>query len=242
MLYFDPESGYLRSKETQSWVFGSLLGESTHFSNGRIKQICIKPFARGWYRFIAVIAAVSGYTTFHVQSFKEGVTFGTSMFKPPADRKPKNVYAAPVQGPGLQQEVNGKLRRKTGCEILTKLTVPVYDGREGFQLGKYWNVEYDGEVTNGSTVMVLFSTKRGELAKAMKGIGNLPKGLEFGVYFQILSVVVLTGPSEQFSDTPSQEGPEAFGVDRVQIWGEVAGGEDGNEGEKEDEVIDEPLL
>ena len=118
------------------------------------------------YRFTAVIAAVSGYTTFHVQSFKGGVTFGTSMFLPPADRKPKNVYATPVQGLGLRQEVNGKLKQKTGCGVL--------------------------------------------------------------------GMVVLTGPSEQFSDTPFQEGPEAFGVDRVQIWGEVARGEDGNKDEKEE--------
>ena len=95
-----------------SWVFGSLLGESTHVSNGKIKQICIKPFAHGWHRFTGVIAAVSGYTTLHVQSSKGGVTFGTSMFSPPADRKPKNVYATPVQGPGLRREVNGKLKRR----------------------------------------------------------------------------------------------------------------------------------
>ena len=90
-------------------------------------------------------------------------------------------------------------------------------------------------------VMVLFSTKKGELAKAMKGINNLPKGIEFGFYFNVLGAVVLTGPSEQFSETPSSEGPEAFGVDKVQTWDvvedEKSEGEDGVE-----EGRDEPLL
>ena len=96
------------------------------------------------------------------------------MFLPLADRKPKNVYATPVQGLGLRQEVNGKLKRKTGCGVL--------------------------------------------------------------------GMVVLTGPCEQFGDTPFQEGLESFGVDRVQIWGEVARGEDGNKDEKEEEEIDKPVL
>ena len=39
--------------------------------------------------------------------------------------------------------------------------------------------------------MVLFSTKRGEFAKAMNGIGNSRKGSEFGVYFQILAWLFL---------------------------------------------------
>ena len=106
-LYFDTDGGYLRSKETQSWVFGSLLGETTHFSNGKIKQICVKPFAHGWHRFMAVIAAVSGFKTFHVQSFKGGVTFGTSLYQAAPEKIPKKVYAAPVQGTGLQPGANG---------------------------------------------------------------------------------------------------------------------------------------
>ena len=105
-LYFDPDTGYLGLKETQSWVFGTLLGETMHFSNGKIKQICVKPFAHGWHRFMAVIAVVSGYMTFHVQSFGGGVTFRKSLYNPPVEKKPKKVYTAPVQGLGLQQGVN----------------------------------------------------------------------------------------------------------------------------------------
>ena len=89
--------------------------------------------------------------------------------------------------------------------------------------------------------MVLFSTKKGALARAMQGIGNLPKGLEVGIYFQVLAVVVLAGPSEQFSNTPSGEGPEAFGVDEVQVWGEVEQEEEDDSG-KDEEEVDEPLL
>ena len=77
----------------------------------------------------------------------------------------------------------------------------------------------------------------------MQGIKHFPGGVEFGVYFHTLGVVVLTGPGERFSDTPSQGGSEAFEVDRVRTWGEVerVDGENGDEGEKE-EGIDEPLL
>ena len=128
--------------------------------------------------------------------------------------------------------------------LLIKSLVPVYDGREGLQLGKYWEKEYTGEVARGSTVMVLFSMKKGELAKAMQEVKNLPGGVGFGIYFQILGAVVLGGPSEQFSKASLQEGPEAFGVNNIQVWGEVeqeeAGG--GSDGDNEEEEVDEPVL
>ena len=56
---------------------------------------------------MAVIATVSGFTTFHVQSFKGGVSFGSPMFPPPTEKKPKKVYAALVEGAGLQPGTNG---------------------------------------------------------------------------------------------------------------------------------------
>ena len=86
--------------------------------------------------------------------------------------------------------------------MLIKFLVPVYDGREGLQLGKYWDDEYTEEVATGSTVMVLFSTKKGRVAKAMQKIGNLPDGVEFGIYFRVLGLVALAEQSEQSRDSP----------------------------------------
>lgn len=90
--------------------------------------------------------------------------------------------------------------------------------------------------------MVLFSTKKGELPKAMRGINNLPQGVEFGIYFNILGVVILAEPNEQFSETPSGKGPQAFGVEKVQTWGVVEDGASDGEEEKDEGEIDEPLL
>ena len=242
-MYFDANAGYLRSKETESWVFGTLVGETTHFSNGSIKQICVKPFAHGWHRFMAVVAAVSGSKMFHVQSFKGGVTFGSPRYAIAPEKKPKKVYAAPVEGPGLPKGANGGLTQNVFTKKkLIDLLVPVFDGREVLQVGKYWDKEYEGEVLKGSTVMVLFSTKKGELPKAMQGIKNPPKGVEFSFYFNILGVVILTGPSKQFSESPSSEKPKAFGVDNLQTWGVVADETSEGEEEKAVEEIDEPVL
>ena len=83
-----------------------------------------------------------------------------------------------------------------------------------------------------------FLNKREELTKVIQGVKNPLEGMEFGAYFYILSMVVLTGPSKQFSNTPSQEGQEAFGPDRLPRWGEV--GQDDRVNEDEEEEIDEP--
>jgi hypothetical protein len=56
------------------------------------------------------------------------------------------------------------------------------------------------------------------------------------MYFNLLTVVVLAEPAEQFSTTPSQVAPEAFRVDKVREYEEGSGPE---EAEKEDEVGDE---
>jgi hypothetical protein len=93
--------------------------------------------------------------------------------------------------------------------------VPVYDGRDGFQLGNYWGRPYTGRVAKGSTVMVLFSTKKAELPEKMQEAPNLPRSIKFAIYFNILGVVVLEEPVEKFSSEPSKEEPTAYGVDKV---------------------------
>ena len=49
----------------------------------------------------------------------------------------------------------------------------------------------------------------------MGKIKNLPEAVKFFVYFNVLSIVVLEEEAEQFSPEPSQEEPQAFGVDGI---------------------------
>lgn len=95
------------------------------------------------------------------------------------------------------------------------LSVPVYDGCSGFHLSKYWKKLYTGEVPKGSTMMLLFSVKKGKLGEAVQKAPNLPVGVKFAIYLNILAVIVLAEPVEEFSDRPSREPPQAFGVDNI---------------------------
>ena len=54
--------------------------------------------------------------------------------------------------------------------------------------------------------MLLFSIKRGNISEAMNNVQNLPKDVEFAVYFIIFRIVVLEEAAEQFNADPSQEG------------------------------------
>lgn len=121
----------------------------------------------------------------------------------------------------------------------------MYDRREGFRLGKYWEHEYTENVKQGSTVMVLFSTRKGKLPEAMKHITNVPPNVEVGVYFNPVGVVVISDEEECFSYTPVEEDPTAFGVTEVIEWEEPvitvedSEGKEDNEGEGD---ADEPVL
>lgn len=47
-------------------------------------------------------------------------------------------------------------------------------------------------------------------------VPNVPKGIKFAIYFNILGIIVLAEPAEQFSEDSSQAlTPEAFGVNEV---------------------------
>lgn len=50
------------------------------------------------------------------------------------------------------------------------MAVPVYDGRDKFQLGNYWDRPYKGTVSKGATVMLLFSIKKGNLPGGVQDI------------------------------------------------------------------------
>jgi len=82
--------------------------------------------------------------------------------------------------------------------------------------------------------MLLFSVKKGGLPKGAEGANILDA--TFAIYPNILAIILLADPAERFSNNPSQEGPEAFGVDSIL---EVPGNEDSETGS---EVAKEPFL
>ena len=88
----------------------------------------------------------------------------------------------------------------------------VYDGREKFSPSKYWAQEYDGNVRAGSTVMVLFSMKRGKLPEDVHAAG-VPNSA--AVYLNLLGVVVLAEPSAGSVGSSRQNASEVHGVDQL---------------------------
>ena len=53
------------------------------------------------------------------------------------------------------------------------------------------------------------------LSKAMQEADNVPKSVKFTIYLNVVGVVVLEEPTDEFSDQSSQESPEAFRVDKT---------------------------
>lgn len=120
------------------------------------------------------------------------------------------------------------------------MAVPVYDGRDKFQLGNYWDRPYKGTVSKGATVMLLFSIKKGNLPGGVQDIRGFPTAIEFGIYLNILGIIVLAEPAEHFSEGGSQEGPEAFGVSAITRWSAPV--EEDTNDEESDAVIEEQFL
>ena len=58
--------------------------------------------------------------------------------------------------------------------------------------------------------------------------------VEFGIYLNVLRIVVLAEPSESLSEVPSQEDSEAFGVEFIRELPEPEGAES--------EAGDDPFL
>jgi len=202
---FDPETRYLFSTTHKTWVLSSLVGQTTHFSAGTRPQICVAPSAHGWHRLTALLAKVCNHNVLYFQSFRDGVTFSASSYDTsglaPAEKSVKGVVAP----------IMGSLIPRTG-------RIPVFDGRKNFRVGNYWEHPYSEDVPRGSTVMLLFSIRKGKLGKAVQEATNLPTEVDGAIYLNILGIVVLEEPAEQFSSRPSQEGPEAFGVDKICSW------------------------
>ena len=83
--------------------------------------------------------------------------------------------------------------------------------------------------------MLLFTVKKGNLPKTVQNQEDLPRGIEFAFYLNVLGVIVLAGPKERFSDQASDDKAEDFGVDVIKE--ELEADEESDNG-----AIDEPFL
>ena len=66
--------------------------------------------------------------------------------------------------------------------------------------------------------MLLFSVKKGTLPPGVNDTRGFPAAIKFGVYLNILGIVVLAEPVERSSERVFQEDPEAFGVSSIIEW------------------------
>ena len=125
----------------------------------------------------------------------------------------------PIEGPVLKSDCTSKWMEMNSSFKISKLIdlkVPVFDGRDKFQLGSYWNKPYEGNVEQGSAVMLIFSIKKGNLPKAAQDRKDLPEGTDFSIYLNILVIILLADPGERFSLEQSNEKPQEFGVESIQ--------------------------
>jgi len=113
----------MKSSAYDSWVVSTLLGHATHFSNSPIRQICVRPFSHGWYRFTSVLSKVYGQDMLYLQSFMEGITFGTSRYDSPGQavsgKRSKN-HAAPIQGSIIKASEQSTYWSASCFPVLTK--------------------------------------------------------------------------------------------------------------------------
>ena len=175
-LCVNPKTGYLSSKATNPRVLSTLLGETTYFSTNGIEQICLTPSAHGWHRFVAVLAQVYGQGALFFPSYKGGVSFGRGFNNNSNTHKKRGkAPGAPIEGPLLKQGQESKLMHSYLARgTLIVHVVPVYDGREKFKWNTFKDKVYEETIREGSTVMVLFSVKRGGLGDKAKNAGIFP--------------------------------------------------------------------
>ena len=62
--------------------------------------------------------------------------------------------------------------------------------------------------------MLLYTVKKGSLPAGAATATGMPP-VKFGIYLNVVGIVVLAGPSEEFSKVPSHEAPNAFGVEMI---------------------------
>ena len=67
---------------------------------------------------------------------------------------------------------------------LTTCSVPIHDGQEQFQLGKYWETPSMGVVTKGSMV-ILFTVRKGALPKGMEEVEGMLDTVKCVTYLNV---------------------------------------------------------
>ena len=132
--------------------------------------------------------------------------------------KQANGLVLLIPGSALENGVDSTCSVVVLWAYLQVFSVPIYDSHEKFQLSNYWERPYSGEPSKGSTVMLLFSIKKGALPLSVDKAAGIPASIKFAIYFSILVVIIIAKPAEQFSSNPCEEGPEAFGVDAIVDW------------------------
>jgi len=63
----------------------------------------------------------------------------------------------------------------------------------------------------------------------------MPNNIKSALYFNTLGVIAIAEPKEHFSKAPSQEGPQAFGVDSIVELPDTQESEDESDGGKPEE-------
>lgn len=89
-------------------------------------------------------------------------------------------------------------------------------------MAKYWEKPYLGDVAIGSTVIVLFTARKVDVPTPVRVARGMPP-VEFGIYFDVLAIIVLAEPTGQRALVAPQEAPDDLGVFSVRElsdWGE----------------------
>ena len=96
----------------------------------------------------------------------------------------------PIEAPLLKEgQESGLILGCPTCFAQTYHAVPVYDGHEKFKLNSFCDKPYKETIKDGSTVMVLFSVKKGSLGKKAQTAEDLPGDVTFVLYLNILSII-----------------------------------------------------
>ena len=81
--------------------------------------------------------------------------------------------------------------------------------------------------------MLLFTARKSTLPRGVDGARNMPP-VKFAIYFNVLGIILLAGPSETFSKLSSREDPKDFGVESILERDDLE--------ESDHELGDDPLI
>jgi hypothetical protein len=115
------------------------------------------------------------------------------------------------------------------------LLVPVFDGREKLSLAKYWSKKYVGDVKQGSTVTILFSTRVSSLPQEAQAYKYYKKMKS--VYLNVLAVIVLAEPSDDFYLDTAPDPVGVHGVDKLCRLSDLGGFKEVVEEEEVDDNV-----